>query len=144
MDVSSFWQYIGFGGCFLFEILIWRIIENLIFAACGNILVLAVACSNSNSIYRNGKIWFLQLWFGFGGCLKSLQPSRIAFPRDAWKAHGHAGSAFPDMIEKLTAMQDRLSQRWLKSSQPCRIGCTRNASQPCSPRDAWKAQSHAG
>ena len=26
------------------------------------------------------------------------------------------------MVEKLTAVQDRLFQRWLRSSQPCRIG----------------------
>ena len=50
------------------------------------------------------------------------------------------------MIEKLTAMQDRMSQRiekltamqsqrCLKSSQPCRIGC---------PGNDWKAHRHAG
>ena len=27
------------------------------------------------------------------------------------------------MFEMLPAMQDRLFQRWLKSSQPCRVGC---------------------
>jgi len=35
-----FWRLL-----FLIEILIWKIIENLIFAAFGNILVLAVAFS---------------------------------------------------------------------------------------------------
>jgi len=68
------------------------------------------------------------------------------------------------MFEGLTAMQDRLFQRWLKSSQPCRIGCQEMVekwtamqdkysrdvtamSQPFKigcPRDACKVRSHAG
>ena len=39
------------------------------------------------------------------------------------KAHNHSGLDVPEILEKLTAMQDRLVQSWLKSSQPCRIGC---------------------
>ena len=59
------------------------------------------------------------------------QPCKIVCPRDAskaqgcssdvCKAHSHAGYDVPDMFAKLTAMNDRMSQRCLKRSQSCRI-----------------------
>jgi len=33
------------------------------------------------------------------------------------------------MLEKLTAMQDRMSQRCVKSAQPCGIGCPKDVSK---------------
>ena len=138
-DFCGCWHYLGFGGCFFQLNSLEKDNWKFDFCSFWQYLVLAVAFSTWNSNMKNNwKFDFCSFW------QKSSQLCRIAFPRDAWKAHGHAGSALPEMIEKLTAMQDRLSQRWFKSSQPCRKGCTRNASQPCSPRDAWKAQSHPG
>ena len=48
MDFRSFWQYLGFGGCFFSLNFDYKVIEKLIFLAFGNILVLVVACFNKN------------------------------------------------------------------------------------------------
>jgi len=50
------------------------------------------------------------------------------------QANRHGGYDVPGMLEKLAAMQDMLFQRWLRSPQPCRIGCPKRclkSSQPC-------------
>ena len=48
-------------------------------------------------------------------------------PEVVQKAHSHTGWHAPGMFEKVAAMQDMLFQRWLKRSQPCKIGRPRDA-----------------
>ena len=45
-EISSFWQYLGFGGCFSYSDLNSKVIEKLIFLAFGTILVLVVPFPN--------------------------------------------------------------------------------------------------
>ena len=62
--------------------------------------------------------------------LGAAQPCRISIPEmlQMFTAMSQpCRISIPKLLEKLTAMQDKLSYRCLKSSQPCTIGCPRDA-----------------
>ena len=65
---------------------------------------------------------------------EKLTAMQNMYSRDAWKAHSHSGKDAPEMLEKLTAMQDKIPEMLEK-----RTAVQDRMSQRC-----LKAYSHAG
>ena len=135
MDFSSFWQYLAFGGCFyLIGILIKKQLKN------GFFQLLAISwfwwLLELIEILKEKKLknWFFKLGNMLWRLLFLIEILKKLFENLIFAAFGNTW--FWWMLEKLTAMQDRLSQTCLKKLTAMHgIG---------SPRDAWKAHGHAG